>query len=69
MIVNIIHAEKSSVLKPLPTKEYLSGATVSSLHKLRDLDNTDGGFFVFGDLAVKKQGNFKLHFSLFEIIE
>lgn len=29
----------------------------------------DGGFFVFGDLAVKKQGHFKLHFSLFELIE
>jgi hypothetical protein len=69
MIVNIINADTSNILNPLPTKEYLSGATVSSLHKLRDIDNTDGGFFVFGDLAVKKQGHFKLYFSLFEIIE
>lgn len=29
----------------------------------------DGGFFVFGDLAVKKQGHFKLQFNLFELIE
>jgi hypothetical protein len=29
----------------------------------------DGGFFVFGDLAVKKEGKFKLKFSLFEIVE
>lgn len=29
----------------------------------------DGGFFVFGDLAVKKEGKYRLHFSLFEIVE
>ncbi|KAI8639756.1 velvet factor-domain-containing protein [Parasitella parasitica] len=53
----------------LPVQEYMSGSTVSSLHRLRDIDNLDGGFFVFGDLAVKKDGKFKLKFSLFEIAE
>ncbi|CAO3608839.1 unnamed protein product [Mucor hiemalis] len=47
----------------------MSGSTVSSLYRLRDVDNSDGGFFVFGDLAVKKEGKFKLRFSLFEIVE
>ncbi|CEP15647.1 hypothetical protein [Parasitella parasitica] len=53
----------------LPVQDYMSGSTVSSLYRLRDIDNLDGGFFVFGDLAVKKEGKFKLKFSLFEIIE
>lgn len=53
----------------LPVKNYLSGTTVSSLYRLRDVDNSDGGFFVFGDLAVKQEGKFKLRFSLFEIVE
>ncbi|KAG2199476.1 hypothetical protein INT46_009340 [Mucor plumbeus] len=69
VMVNIVHAENSDTTCPLPTKEYLSGATVSSLYRLRDIDNTDGGFFVFGDLAVKKQGYFRLYFSLFEMID
>ncbi|KAI9256466.1 velvet factor-domain-containing protein [Phascolomyces articulosus] len=47
----------------------LVGTTISSLHRLRDLNNTDGGFFVFGDLSVRKEGDYKLHFSLFEIVE
>ncbi|EWC44790.1 hypothetical protein DRE_06428 [Drechslerella stenobrocha 248] len=60
----------------------LAGTLVSSLHRLKDIDNTgsrheqpadlfviflDGGFFVFGDLSVKVEGQFRLRFSLFEI--
>jgi hypothetical protein len=67
--VNLVQADDTDTKNPLPAKEYLSGATVSSLHRLRDIDNSDGGFFVFGDLAVKKQGHFRLAFSLFELIE
>ncbi|KAK4521335.1 AP-1 adaptor complex sigma subunit Aps1 [Mucor velutinosus] len=69
VMVNIVHAEAPDTASPLPTREYLSGATVSSLYRLRDIDNTDGGFFVFGDLAVRKQGYFRLYFSLFEMID
>ncbi|KAI4179115.1 MAG: hypothetical protein LQ346_007273 [Caloplaca aetnensis] len=29
----------------------------------------DGGFFVFGDLSVKVEGNFRLRFSLFEMVK
>lgn len=45
----------------------LSGSLVSSLHRLKDISNKDGGFFVFGDISVKVQGTFRLHFSLFDL--
>ncbi|KAI9692390.1 MAG: hypothetical protein M1822_006621 [Bathelium mastoideum] len=45
----------------------LAGSLVSSLHRLKDIDNRDGGFFVFGDLSVKIVGEHRLHFSLFEM--
>lgn len=63
----------------------LAGSLVSSLHRLKDVDNkgdldlkphsrhiltdiySDGGFFVFGDISVKVQGTFRLHFSLFDL--
>ncbi|KAI9356637.1 velvet factor-domain-containing protein [Pilaira anomala] len=67
VVVNIVRADSTNDI--LSSQEYLSGSTVSSLHRLRDMDNTDGGFFVFGDLAVKKEGRFKLQFSLFELID
>ncbi|MCJ1317587.1 hypothetical protein MMC15_002912 [Xylographa vitiligo] len=47
----------------------LAGTLVSSLHRLKDIDNTDGGFFVFGDLSVKVEGDFRLRFSLFEMFK
>ncbi|OBT61874.1 hypothetical protein VE03_08718 [Pseudogymnoascus sp. 23342-1-I1] len=48
-------------------KNALAGTLVSSLHRLKDSDNTDGGFFVFGDLSVKIEGSFKLQFTLYEV--
>ncbi|KAL8710728.1 MAG: hypothetical protein Q9220_004746 [cf. Caloplaca sp. 1 TL-2023] len=47
----------------------LSGTVVSSLHRLKDTDNSDGGFFVFGDLSVKVEGEYQLRFRLFEMIK
>ena len=46
----------------------LVGSLVSSLHRLKDSDNNDGGFFVFGDISVKIEGVFRLKFTLFEIL-
>ncbi|KAI9675511.1 MAG: hypothetical protein M1829_003315 [Trizodia sp. TS-e1964] len=46
----------------------LAGTLVSSLHRLKDIDNSDGGFFVFGDLSVKVEGEYRLRFSLFEML-
>jgi hypothetical protein len=48
-------------------KHGLAGTLVSSLHRLKDTDNTDGGFFVFGDLSVKLEGIFRLQFTLYEV--
>jgi hypothetical protein len=45
-----------------------TGSIVSSLYRLKDIDNTDGGFFVFPDLSVRMEGAYRLKFSLFEII-
>lgn len=48
-------------------KHGLAGTLVSSLHRLKDIDNTDGGFFVFGDLSVKVEGTLRLQFTLYEV--
>ncbi|KAI9591322.1 velvet factor [Syncephalis fuscata] len=45
-----------------------TGSVVSSLYHLKDIDNTDGGFFVFPDLSVRTEGSYRLKFSLFEIV-
>ncbi|MCJ1463215.1 hypothetical protein MMC07_001820 [Pseudocyphellaria aurata] len=37
--------------------------------QLKDVDNTDGGFFVFGDVSVKIEGEYRLRFSLFEMLK
>ncbi|GIJ81968.1 hypothetical protein Asppvi_000471 [Aspergillus pseudoviridinutans] len=52
---------------PVPPATALAGTLVSSLHRLKDVDNNDGGFFVFGDLSVKIEGEFRLKFTLFEM--
>ncbi|KAJ5102576.1 Velvet factor [Penicillium argentinense] len=52
---------------PVAPSTALAGTLVSSLHRLKDVDNSDGGFFVFGDLSVKIEGEFRLKFSLFEM--
>ncbi|KAI9308022.1 velvet factor-domain-containing protein [Cunninghamella echinulata] len=68
VVANLLDVENNDQLLT-PTQNYLHGTTVSSLYRLRDIDNKDGGFFVFGDLSVKKDGVFKLQFNLFEIVE
>lgn len=45
----------------------LAGILVSSLHHLKDIDNLDGGFFIFGGLSIKVKGEFRLKFTLFEM--
>ncbi|OJJ44026.1 hypothetical protein ASPZODRAFT_135465 [Penicilliopsis zonata CBS 506.65] len=52
---------------PVAPSTALAGTLVSSLHRLKDVDNNDGGFFVFGDLSVKIEGDFRLKFTLFEM--
>ena len=50
-----------------PASDCLSGTIVSSLYRLKDVDNQDGGFFVFGDISLRMEGVFRLKFSLFEV--
>ncbi|KAG9233364.1 velvet factor-domain-containing protein [Amylocarpus encephaloides] len=50
-----------------PLGTALAGTLVSSLHRLKDSSNTDGAFFVFGDLSIKLEGTFCLQFNLFEM--
>lgn len=45
----------------------LYGGLCSSLHRLKDVDNKDGAFFIFGDISVKVTGTFRLHFSLYDL--
>ncbi|KAL8863179.1 MAG: hypothetical protein Q9178_000554 [Gyalolechia marmorata] len=68
MCVNLRHSHEEDPT-PLPTQDSLSGTLVSSLHRLKDVDNLDGGFFVFGDLSVKVEGEYRLQFSLFEMLK
>lgn len=44
----------------------LGGTAISSLHKLRDDTGQDSGFFIYGDLSVKIEGDFRLQFTLYE---
>ena len=53
--------------QPAPKESDLTGTLVSSLYSLKDTDNTQGGFFVFGDLSVRKVGMFRLAFVLYEL--
>ncbi|KAI8378306.1 velvet factor-domain-containing protein [Blakeslea trispora] len=43
------------------------GRTVSSLYTLRDLDESEGAFFVFSDISVRAEGSYRLRMCLFDI--
>ncbi|ORZ22671.1 velvet factor-domain-containing protein [Lobosporangium transversale] len=69
MCCNIIDADNVSGEIVAPAHRVLAGTVVSSLNRLKDVDNSDGGFFVFGDMSVRVEGRFRLRFTLFELIE
>ncbi|KAL2162081.1 hypothetical protein VTH06DRAFT_7866 [Thermothelomyces fergusii] len=50
-----------------PKESDLTGTLVSSLYSLKDTDNSQGGFFVFGDLSVRRVGTYRLAFVLYEL--
>ena len=37
-----------------------TGSNVSSLYRLKDLDNVEGAFFVFPDLSIRMEGMYRL---------
>ncbi|KAG2178846.1 hypothetical protein INT43_001692 [Umbelopsis isabellina] len=45
-----------------------AGTVVQSLHKLKNIDGSDGGFFIFPDISIRVEGHFRLRFTLFEIV-
>ena len=51
---------------PYSAAAALVGGLSSSLNRLNDENGKNGGFFVFGDLAVRVEGHFILQFTLFE---
>ncbi|KAF1833756.1 hypothetical protein BDW02DRAFT_461427, partial [Decorospora gaudefroyi] len=63
--VSLWKHDKDEPIESTPN-DSLAGTLVSSLHRLKDVDNKDGGFFVFGDISIKVQGPYRLHFSLYE---
>ncbi|KAJ5110690.1 Velvet factor [Penicillium argentinense] len=56
-------ADRPVVVAPMP----LTGTLVSSLRRLKDDNNKDGSFCVFGDMTVNIDGEFRLQFSMFEM--
>ncbi|KAG0327097.1 hypothetical protein BG004_002837 [Podila humilis] len=68
MCCNLVHASDPHGDIVAPAHRALAGTVVSSLNRLKDIDNSDGGFFVFGDISVRVEGHFILRFSLFELL-
>jgi hypothetical protein len=62
---SLFKADRDEAVEHTPN-ESLAGTLVSSLHRLKDVDNKDGGFFVFGDISVRIQGSFRLRFTMYE---
>ncbi|KAF3006489.1 hypothetical protein E8E13_004300 [Curvularia kusanoi] len=63
MVVSLYRPDQDEAL---PGSDSLTGTLSSSLHRLKNLDNVETGLFVFGDVSVKMQGTFRLHFRLYE---
>lgn len=63
MSVSLVHPRA-------PTEEavgVLSGNMCSSMHRLKDLDGSLGGYFVFPDLYASREGSYRLRFTLYEM--
>jgi hypothetical protein len=67
MRVSLIQEDRNHLVDG-PGEQSLTGTYVSSLFRLKDGENHEGGFFIFGDLSVKVQGTFRLRFSLHEML-
>ncbi|KAJ3127761.1 hypothetical protein HK098_005878 [Nowakowskiella sp. JEL0407] len=67
----LIHAttdQEYNIMKDTNSRT-LAGSIVSSLQRLKDLDDTFCGFFVFPDISVRIEGKFRIRFTLFEIVD
>jgi|TARA_R110002003_G_scaffold70_12_gene6408 hypothetical protein len=66
-VLTLYHADKDEPYQH-NRQNGLTGTLVSSLHCLKNIDNKEGGFFIFGDVSVKVVGRFRLRFTLHELI-
>ena len=66
MTVTLVEAPEGG---PAPTSlgAALSGTHVSSIHRLKDTNNEEGAFFIFGDLSIKVEGVWALQFNLYQM--
>jgi hypothetical protein len=69
VLVPVDGREDQEELNILLHSKLTVGRTVSSLYILRDLDGSDGAFFVFSDISVRAEGNYRLRMCLFNIKE
>jgi hypothetical protein len=83
MACSLVSCENEETALTHDGKCGLTGTLVSSLHRLRNVDNKgntiiilqrqttdfipDGGYFVFGDLSGKIPGKYRLHFRLYDL--
>ena len=65
MTVQVIPTGTGSISASLGTS--LAGSIVSSSYRLKDLNNVEGAYFIFGDLSIKAEGSLKLRFNLYEV--
>nr|ARH19412.1 VosA [Curvularia lunata] len=64
--VSLYKHDKDEPIEGTPS-DTMAGTLVSSLHRLKDVDNKDGAFFIFGDISIKVQGWYRLRFTLYEL--
>ncbi|ORY02910.1 hypothetical protein K493DRAFT_207633 [Basidiobolus meristosporus CBS 931.73] len=60
-------SDQEELQEKIPPRR-LAGTLVSSLHKLKDIDQCEKGFFIFPDISVRLEGKFRLRFNLYELI-
>ena len=46
-----------------------AGTITQSPYKLKDEDGSDGGFFIFPDMSIRLEGEFRIKFTLFELLQ
>jgi hypothetical protein len=65
-VVTVLKPDKNEPWGETGDKSLL-GCLCSSLHRLKDLHNKEGGFFIWGDISLRMVGSFRLRFTLYEL--
>jgi hypothetical protein len=58
---------KTLLMDKYKDKKLLLGTTVASMNRLKDVDGSNGAFFIFYDLSIRYEGSYRLKFSLYEM--